>query len=148
MSDRFVLIGQTAVPCEDLFEWARWFETADRRVAVWEFGPILVSTVFLGLDHSFARYLNPEAPPILFETMLFVCGDGVHQTRCSTWSEAEDMHRAAIAYLCSMWRRPIELASWIHDGLKHWMWAWDRRFQLRYGKDILLLGMQGVGDEA
>jgi len=48
--------------------WAMEFETADRKVSVTKtlYGERL-STVFLGLDHSFAM----TGPPILFETMLF-----------------------------------------------------------------------------
>lgn len=66
-NDKYILIGQTAVPCPDLMEWARWMEDADRcvwrtRVGDWE-----VSTVFLGLDHCFIG----DGPPILFETMVF-----------------------------------------------------------------------------
>ena len=46
--------------------WAMEFETTDRRVAQTKtiYGERL-STVWLGLDHSF------QGPPILFETMLF-----------------------------------------------------------------------------
>ena len=48
--------------------WARWFETADRRVALTEVSGIRVSTVFLGLDYRFSG----EGPPLLlFETMTF-----------------------------------------------------------------------------
>jgi hypothetical protein len=52
-----------------LMEWAAMFEnTKDRTVAVTitPYGERL-STVFLGLDHSFSM----SGPPILFETMLF-----------------------------------------------------------------------------
>jgi hypothetical protein len=54
----------------DFLQWAMYFETADRRVAesVTLYGERL-STVFLGMDHSFN--FHPDATPILFETMLF-----------------------------------------------------------------------------
>lgn len=39
-------------PERDPIAWARWFETADRRVALTRVGEYTVSTVFLGLDHS------------------------------------------------------------------------------------------------
>lgn len=54
----------------DWEQWALLFKTADRRIAenVTLYGERL-STVFLGMDHSWS--LNPDAPPILFETMLF-----------------------------------------------------------------------------
>lgn len=48
--------------------WARKFETEDRRVALDKLpdGKI-VSTVFLGLDHSFTK----QGSPLIFETMVF-----------------------------------------------------------------------------
>jgi hypothetical protein len=57
-----------------------------------------VSTVFLGLDHRFGSL---EGPPILFETMIFCDNKAVdqYQTRCSTWEEAEQQHRVALAVL-------------------------------------------------
>lgn len=51
---------------QDVHVWARWFNTANRRVAETTIGRRLVSTVFLGIDHSFG-----EGPPLLFETMVF-----------------------------------------------------------------------------
>ena len=49
-------------------EWAKWFEhhDKDRIVKQENIGGIRVSTVFLGLDHSFGK-----GPPILWETMCF-----------------------------------------------------------------------------
>jgi len=59
-----------------LGEWARRIEDPNyKRVALTNFGPLAVSTVWLGMDHSFARFLPPGAGadrrPILFETMVF-----------------------------------------------------------------------------
>ena len=54
----------------DLLTWARWFEESReaRTVARDELpGDVTVSTVFLGLDHSFAL----GGQPVLFETMVF-----------------------------------------------------------------------------
>jgi hypothetical protein len=90
MTDKYVLDeNRNAVPCADLMVWAKAFETADRRVARDEVGPYSVSTVFLGIDHSFG-----EGPPLIFETMVFGPPDGgeVDMDRCSTWAEAEAMH--------------------------------------------------------
>lgn len=53
----------------DADAWARWFETScdERVVAKTEpTSGVEVSTVFLGLDHSF-----DDGPPIIFETMVF-----------------------------------------------------------------------------
>lgn len=51
-----------------MLNWANKFERQDRTVAVTKtlYGERL-STVFLGLDHSFSQL----GPPIIFETMLF-----------------------------------------------------------------------------
>ncbi len=69
-------------------EWGRWFRTADTRVAVLRDGDILVSTVFLGLNAS-----SESAPPQIFETMVFGGPLDKEQEKCSTWKQAEEMHR-------------------------------------------------------
>ena len=89
MSDKFILDGKTPVPA-DLMTWAAWFEKADRHVAKEERDGVRVSTVFLGLDHSFG-----QGPPLLFETMIFGGEHDEYQERCSTWDEAEEMHKQA-----------------------------------------------------
>jgi hypothetical protein len=66
----------------DLLTWARWFETADRRVAVTEVGVYSVSTVFLGLDHGF----GPG-------------GGGHDERRWHSRAEALAGHEAAVAAL-------------------------------------------------
>lgn len=99
---RFILNqSRQIIPCEDLFEWGKWLETADRHVAQTELKDrkIKISTVFLGLDHSFG-----SGEPLLFETMIFGGMHDGHQTRCSTWEQAEIMHKEA-----------VELATWGRD---------------------------------
>ena len=94
MTDRYILALQTPIPCEDLHEWACWFEDADRHVGLTQIYDHKVSTVFLGLDHSF----RDDAEPILFETMIFgekYLDENEYQTRCSTWQQAEQMHKTA-----------------------------------------------------
>lgn len=72
MTDRYILdAAGNPQPCEDLLEWGRWMETAPRGVARDidegpDGGTIRVSTVFLGLDHSFVG-----GPPVLWETLVF-----------------------------------------------------------------------------
>jgi hypothetical protein len=143
-TDKYVLIGQSPVPCDDLLIWAKTYEQQDRRVAEWIRGPIRVSTVFLGIDHNIARLIgHPELPPHLFETMTFFLGSSVDEDRCATWLEAESMHQEAVSYVRTMWRRPRVLAEWIQNGLECWMWMWDQRFASRSkGRNVLLLGMQ------
>jgi len=62
---------------DDPLEWARWFEKADRRVALTELAHCRVSTVFLGVDHSWRAY----GPPVLWETMAFASGDWTDMER-------------------------------------------------------------------
>jgi hypothetical protein len=93
----YKLIGKLAVPCSDMMEWARWFETANRRVMLTAVGPLEVSTVFLGLDHNYPGF-GPDTDAILFETMIR--GDEWldYQTRCATWGEAEAQHAEAVEH--------------------------------------------------
>ena len=91
----YILQGKLAVPVRDVLEWGRWFETADRKVARTTVGPVDVSTVFLGLDHSFG-----DGPPLLFETMVFDSDGGVTDwagldicERYPSWEEAEKGHK-------------------------------------------------------
>lgn len=76
----------------DVLTWAKWFENgANRRVAIDEIGGRCVSTVFLGIDHSFGGQ-----PPLLFETVIF---GGLHDgliTRAATWDEAIKQHANAV----------------------------------------------------
>ncbi len=72
---KYVLDGEgNPRPERDLLVWAQWFETADRRVALTAFAWGKVSTVFLGLDHSFQRDAMSDPlhyRPVLWETMVF-----------------------------------------------------------------------------
>jgi len=79
------------VLCTDLMEWGRWYETANRHIADETIGDVRVSTVFLGIDHSFGA-----GPPVLFETMVFGGLLGDEQERYSTRAEAEAGHRRMV----------------------------------------------------
>lgn len=92
MTDRYILDGKRAVECPDPITWARWYESANRRVALETIDGVRISTVFLALDHSFG-----EGPPMLFETMVFGGPLDEEQDRCATWEEAEAMHKAMVA---------------------------------------------------
>lgn len=99
-SGKYILDGHTPVEEPNLLKWAEWFEKATRQVAVDNFSDrhgesIQVSTVFLGIDHSFKIDDNPHVP-ILFETMIF---GGLHHEDCwryATWDEAVEGHKKAI----------------------------------------------------
>jgi hypothetical protein len=65
-----------------------------------------VSTVFLGLNHNFAR----GGRPLLFESMVFDDFDNdERQERYATWDEAVEGHRAIVAEQCAFRRIPIPL---------------------------------------
>ena len=90
----YILEGHDVVQLTDtpanILTWARWFETADRHVAVTDIGECRVSTAFLGIDHGVL-----ERGPILFETMAFDEGGHAmegYTRRYATWSEAASGH--------------------------------------------------------
>jgi hypothetical protein len=83
---RYILEGKVPVPCDDLLQWARWIEDSKQRIVAQEYvGDLWVSTVFMGLDHSF----SDTAPPLLFETMVFRYAN-----------PADEMEAAAHGYTC------------------------------------------------
>ncbi len=108
---QYILIGRKAVAIADSVEWAKWFQSNDRRVAEDLIGGLRISTVFLGLDHRWGN-----GPPQIFETMVFDIeptehdwsdlGLGVkliheahedYTQRYATWEEAEEGHRDVCA---------------------------------------------------
>ena len=90
MSEHYILEGKTAVPA-DLMTWARWLEAnrTTRHVKDERIGDVRISTVFLGLDHSFG-----EGPPLIFETLVFGGSLDGEMERCTTWEQAEAQHAA------------------------------------------------------
>ena len=90
MGDKYILDGKLAVECADLMKWAAWFEENNlkRHVADEHISDVRVSTVFLGIDHSFGGGV-----PLLFETMVFGGALDEDQERCTTWEQAETMHK-------------------------------------------------------
>lgn len=90
--DKYILCGHQPVVVQDLFTWARWFETADRQVANTDRGDVRISTVFLGLDHSF----GVGDGPLLFETMIFGGPEDGYCERYATWADAEAGHTKAV----------------------------------------------------
>lgn len=90
MSDKYILDEEgNAVPEHDLLKWAAWFEDATNRVVAKDsFGKIKVSTVFLGLDHSF-----DEGEPILWETMVFGGELDQEMDRYGSLEDAKEGHK-------------------------------------------------------
>lgn len=85
-----------AIPCSQ-HEWIAWIGDRDNlkppesawRVGLDRIGKIEISTVFLGLDHSFG------GTPKIFETMTFE-NDNDHHNHCerySTWNDADAGHK-------------------------------------------------------
>lgn len=86
----YMLKGHKPVVTKNMMRWAKWMEVADRHVAETQVTKkIRVSTVFLGLDHSFGE----GDAPVLFETMVFGGAMDGWQGRSCTWEEAEKMHQ-------------------------------------------------------
>lgn len=69
----------------DLLEWAKWYETADRRVCETMLGEVRISTVFLSLPG-----------PLLFETMVFGGAMDREEKQYSTWDEAVVGHERMV----------------------------------------------------
>lgn len=88
MSDHYIL--ENRVPkAVDALTWSRSLYKKERQIG---FSPMpvgRVSTVFLGLDHSFG-----QGPPVLFEMMVFISEEekGEVQLRCRTYDEAKELH--------------------------------------------------------
>ena len=94
---KYILENKTTVPEPNYDKWAKWIETANRAICKdtaiikykgEEVGRVFISTVFLGTDYSCYG-----GPPQLFETMVFGGILDGEQERCSTWGEAEQMHK-------------------------------------------------------
>lgn len=93
MGERYILNDEgEPESCEDLIQWAQWFERANRTVARDKTADGQVSTVFLGLDHSFG-----EGPPLLYETMVFGGSMDQEMQRYTTRKQAVAGHKRTFA---------------------------------------------------
>lgn len=102
MTDTYTLDENgIAVEEPDRSAWGRWMQQPDQRfVAQANVQHVLVSTVFLGLDHSFG-----DGPPLLFETMIFGGKHDQYQERYSTRTEALMGHMRAFRLVQHSLRR-------------------------------------------
>lgn len=77
----------------DIIEYSKWSTTnlKDKCVKKDRIGHSLVSTVFLGLDHSF-----DGGTPVLWETMIFGGKEDMYQDRYTSYEEALVGHQKAI----------------------------------------------------
>jgi hypothetical protein len=82
------------VRAKNLHDWAQWFEDGGNRIVEQTTvgQGIVVSTVFLGLDHRF----HGDGPPSVGETMVF--GGPLHgeMDRYSSWDDAETGHKMMV----------------------------------------------------
>lgn len=102
MAERQYILDDEGRPVlePDVLKWALWFERSRKQRIVRQnhIGKVLVSTVFLGLDHSFRGKI-----PVLWETMIF---DGKHdgyQKRYKSKEEALAGHEAAVRMVKAEW---------------------------------------------
>lgn len=79
--------------CEDIVKWGRWFQVTHNRIVGRTdlSNGIRISTVFLGLDHSFN-----EGPPVLWETMIFGAKGDEYQERYTSREAAILGHAEAL----------------------------------------------------
>lgn len=102
------------IPEPDTIKACMWLADNKNKIVKQEnVGPYWVSTVFLGLDHSWRL----DGPPVLWETMVFNDGDkdiDQNESRCSgNREQAEAMHEAMVAsvkaYIASKPKRKFSL---------------------------------------
>lgn len=91
MSEYAILKHGKVIKVADVLEWARWFESADRRVALSAVGDTEISTVFIGFDVSFGY-----GTPLWFETMCFGGKHDGETDRYGTLEEAMHGHERMV----------------------------------------------------
>lgn len=88
MSDYYDKDGRSI----EMMDWAQLFEdNGYKRIASDTVGDATISTVWMGLDHSFGF-----GPPLIFETMVFGGSLSDEMDRYPTLAEAETGHRAMV----------------------------------------------------
>lgn len=95
MSDFYILDDNgEPIRCGDVITWGRWFETNSKKrvIARTNVTPkVMVSTVFLGLDHGWGA-----KPPVLWETMIFGGANDEYCARYSSRADAIEGHKKAV----------------------------------------------------
>lgn len=77
-----------AVNVEDYINWSRLNSTIVKQDKI---GEVFVSTVFLGLDHSFNSSI-----PILWETLVFGIENDMYQNRYASYEDALIGHQKTL----------------------------------------------------
>lgn len=82
------------IPAPDAVTWATWYQVSDERrtIALDTIGNVVVSTIFLAINHRFSG----DGPPLLYETMIFD-GDGRDCEHYVTRQEALEGHACIVA---------------------------------------------------
>ena len=95
----YILVDGVPQKVKDVIEFAEWDMKNSRKIAKTEIEGLLVSTVFLGIDHNFGG----QGDPVLFETMVFLdAKDGGQDTRfqmrrSTTIEEAKRNHAIVVS---------------------------------------------------
>jgi len=88
----YLLKDKNIIGTNNIYEWGKMFEDFKSRIIAQDnFREILISTVFLGINHGF-----DEEKPLLFETMIFGGKNDGYTDRYNTYSEAEEGHKKAV----------------------------------------------------
>ena len=96
MSRWYILDNNNKPVAKPVLEASQWLEDNDNRRIVKrdEIGDILVSTVFLGLDHAWDSDI-----PVLWETMIFGGEHDQYQERYTSYEDALEGHKKAITLI-------------------------------------------------
>lgn len=89
--DKYILDADgNPQPEDDLMKWGNWLQNSGSRIVKKErIGESEVSTIFLGIDHSF----GDSSEPVLWETMVFGGKLNQEMARCpGSKKDAEAMH--------------------------------------------------------
>jgi hypothetical protein len=89
---RYILVNGVPTPEPNLRKWGEWMANfPERQVASTDWDGVRVSTVFLGLDHSWG-----QGDPVLWETMIFGGPADGEQWRYRSLEAARAGHEKAV----------------------------------------------------
>ena len=109
MTDRYILINGNPVPEPDLMKWGEWLQSSPDRIIKKDIvDEVEISTVFLGLDHSFSRGRHL---PVLFETMIFGGEHDNYQERYTFKEDAIMGHKKALSLVRRVGKRNAETSN-------------------------------------
>jgi len=107
----YYMLDEAGEPYEapDVLTWGLWFETAQNRTIAQDRDEaggedVMVSTVFLGLDHNFSG----DGPPVLWETLVFGGVLDGAQRRYTSRAAALAGHQAICQDVAAVQRRRTE----------------------------------------